>query len=249
MPAPEMPRENGRSPPPIADGASTESQLQAALAREQVLLDDKEQLAQRAVMLAEEFEHRLINSLQLVSSLLSLQSRTATTPEAAAQLTIAGNRVAALGRVHRRLHLLDHQAHVAFDQYLHQLCDDLSGLLFEKKGATAIVVEADRGDIPTEAAIPLGFIVNELITNSAKHTAGKITVRFATPAPDKYLLSVSDEGSGLPPDFNPKKSKGLGMTIVLSLIARIGGAFHFSSGDNGRGARFQVTFNPMRAGA
>lgn len=88
------------------------AELQASLAREQVLLHDKEELSLRQVMLAQEFEHRLINGLQLVVSLLSLQSRAATTAEAAAQLTIASQRVSALGRVHHRLHLLDQQDRV-----------------------------------------------------------------------------------------------------------------------------------------
>jgi two-component system, sensor histidine kinase PdtaS len=75
-------------------------ELQAARAREEVLLRDKFDLLQRQEMLAQEFEHRLVNSLQIIVSLLSLQSRTAG-PEAAAQLTVAANRVASFGRVHR----------------------------------------------------------------------------------------------------------------------------------------------------
>lgn len=97
------------------------AELRDALAREAVCLREKNELAQRQVMLAQEFEHRLINGLQLIVSLLSLQSRAAPTPEAADQLTIASQRVAALGRVHRRLHLLDHQDHVEFKEYL-QTC-------------------------------------------------------------------------------------------------------------------------------
>ena len=107
-----------------------------------------------------------------IVSLLSLQSRTATTPEAADQLTIGARRVASLGRVHRRLHLLDHQDHVEFKEYLQLLCDDLSGLLFLEGSGYAIVVEGAKAEIPTTMAIPLGFIVNELITNSVKYAAG-----------------------------------------------------------------------------
>ena len=158
--------------------AALTAELQAALAREQVLLQEKHELSQRQVMLAQEFEHRLINGLQLIVSLLSLQSRTATTPEAADQLTIAARRVASLGRVHRRLHLLDHQDHVEFKEYLQHLCEDLSGLLFQEGSGYAIVVEGAKAEIPTTMAIPLGFIVNELITNSAKYAAGHITVRI-----------------------------------------------------------------------
>ena len=218
------------------------TQLQAALAREKVLLRERLELSQRQVMLAEEFEHRLINSLQLIVSLLSMQSRTAPTIEAAAQLTIAGRRVAALGRVHRRLHLLDHQDNVEFKQYLQHLCEDLSGLLFQEGTSHVIVVEGADCEIPTALGIPLGFIVNELITNSATYAKGNITVRIETTLPPCHAVSVVDDGPGLPAEFDPAQSKGLGMKIVLSLVKQIGGELHILPGENGRGACFRVTF-------
>ncbi len=193
-------------------------------------------------MLTQEFEHRLINGLQLIVSLLSLQSRTATTPEAADQLTIAARRVASLGRVHRRLHLLDHQDHVEFKEYLQLLCEDLSGLLFLEGSGYAIVVEGAKAEIPTTMAIPLGFIVNELITNSAKYAAGHITVRIEATSPTDRSLSVIDDGPGLPAGFKPADSKGLGMKIVLSLVQQFGGELHIMPRDSGRGTCFMVKF-------
>ena len=198
------------------------AELHAARAREAEFVREKRDLTQRHVLLANEFEHRLVNGLQLVVSLLSLQSRTAK-PEAATQLNIAARRVAALGRVHRRLHLLDHQDGVEFEQYLHELCDDLSGLLSGDGAGPAIVVEAAKAEMPTAYAIPLGFIVNELITNAAKHAGGNIVVRFETTAAGVHALSVLDDGPGLPPGFTPADSKGLGMKIVQSLVKQIGG--------------------------
>ena len=218
------------------------AELRDTLVREQVLLQEKQNLSQRQVMLAQEFEHRLINGLQLIVSLLSLQSRTATTPEAARQLTIAARRVSALGRVHRRLHLLDHQDVVEFKDYLQHLCEDLSGLLFEDGNGHAIVVEGTNVEIPTNMAIPLGFIVNELITNSAKYTEGHVTVRIETTSQTGRSLSVIDDGPGLPPGFKPSDSKGLGMKIVLSLVQQIGGELHIRPNDNGRGTCFAVKF-------
>ena len=218
------------------------TELQAALAREQTLFNHQQELAQRQVMLAQEFEHRLVNGLQLVVSLLSLQSRTATTPEAAAQLTIAGRRVSALGRVHHRLHLLDHQDKVEFKKYLQQLCEDLSSLLFEVPTGYAIEVEGPEIEIPTASAIPLGFIVNELITNSAKYAKSHITVRIETISATNYSLSVLDDGPGLPVDFEPANSTGLGMKIIQALVKQINGAFKILPAENGRGARFTVTF-------
>ena len=218
------------------------AELEDALAREAVLLEEKHDLSDRQVMLAQEFEHRLVNGLQLIVSLLSLQSRAATTPEAAEQLTIASQRVSALGRVHRRLHLLDNRDHVEFKRYLEDLCEDVSRLLCEESGNCAILVEGTTAEIPTATAIPLAFIVNELITNSAKHAKGNITVRFEMTASDCYSLSVLDSGPGLLAQFDPAGSKGLGMKIVQALVKQVGGELHISGGDHGRGTRFTVQF-------
>jgi len=224
------------------------AELQAALGREAALRREMGELAQRQVMLAQEFEHRLVNGLQVISSLLSLQSRKAKTSEAADQLAIAAGRVAALGRVHRQLHLLDHEDRVEFKRYLEHLCEDLSRLLCEQSGDCAIVVEGTNAEIPAAFAIPLGFIVNELITNAAKYGKGIITVRFEATAPGCHSLSVVDDGPGLPAGFDPGGSKGLGMRIVQSLVKQIGGELHISGGDHGRGARFTVAFQSQGAG-
>ena len=219
------------------------AELLAARAREATLLREKRDLSKRQVMLAQEFEHRLLNGLQLIVTLLSLQSRAATTPEAAAQLNIAARRVTALGRVHHQLHLLDHQDHVEFKQYLQRLCEDLSDLLFQEQTGHAIMVEGTKAEIPTAMAIPLGFVVNELITNSVKYAEGNITVRFESTSPASHSLSVLDEGPGLPVGFDPANSKGLGMTIVRSLVQQIGGELQLLPGENGRGTRVTITFS------
>jgi len=221
--------------------AQVTAELHAARQREATLLREMAELAQRQVMLTQEFEHRLINGLQLISSLLSLQSRAAASPDAAAQLAIAAQRVSALGRVHRRLHLLDHQDHVEFGRYLQHLCADLSKLLCEESGDCVVLVDSATAEIPTAFAIPLGFIVNELVTNAAKYARGNIAVRFET-SPAGHALSVTDAGPGLPAGFKPADSKGLGMTIVLALVKQIGGALQIGLGDGGRGTRMTVTF-------
>src|SRR6185437_15796008 len=105
-----------------------------------------------------------------------------------------------------------------------------------------IVVEGATVDIPATMAIPLGFIVNELITNSVKYAAGHITVRIDTMSPTGRSLSVMDDGPGLPADFQPADSKGLGMKIILSLVGQIGGELRIRPGDNGSGTCFTVKF-------
>jgi two-component sensor histidine kinase len=216
-------------------------QLRAALAREQAWLHERSDLLQRQEMLAQEFDHRLVNSLQIIVSLLSLQSRAATA-EAAAQLTAAAHRVSSFGRVHRALHLLDHQESVEFKEYLQHLCRDLSGLLFQGETERSIVVEGAKIYIPTAFAIPLGFVVNELITNSAKYASGNIILRLGTTPPAGHSISVTDDGPGLPAGFDPAGTKSLGMKIISSLVRQIGGKLQTAAGENGRGARFTVTF-------
>ena len=225
------------------------AELHASHAREERLIEETRALSLRQEMLAQEFEHRLVNGLQLIASLLSLQSRSASTPEASDQLTVAARRVAALGRVHHRLHLLDHQDHVEFRDYLGQLCNDLANLLFEEHAGPTIVVEAAKGEIPTAFAIPLGFIVNELVTNAAKYASGNIVVRFEKTATDRHTLSVIDAGPGLPAGFDPASSNGLGMRIVRALVKQIDGELCVLAGEHGRGARFAVVFESPERGA
>jgi two-component sensor histidine kinase len=224
------------------------AELKAALAREETLRREKRALLQRQNLLTQEFEHRLVNSLQMIVSLLSLQSRAATTPEVTAQLKIAAGRVAAFGRVHRRLHHLDHQKSMDLKQYLQGLCEDLAGLLFQDGTGRAVVVTGAEVTLPTALGIPLGFIVNELITNSAKYAKGDIAVRVETSA-TALSLSVSDDGPGLPAGFDPASSKGLGMKIIQALVRQNGGVLQLAHGDGGRGTRTTVAFAPPpRAG-
>jgi two-component sensor histidine kinase len=198
-------------------------------------------LLQRHKMLAQEFEHRFQNSLQVIVSLLSLQSRAAATVEAAAQLNIAAERVAAFGRVHRRLHLLDHQKSVEFKKYLQHLCDDLASLLLPRGVGRALTVTGMNVKLPTALGIALGFIVSELITNSSKYAKGDTTVRIERPG-TAHLLSVSDDGPSLPAGFGVAASKGLGMKIVQAFVKQIGGTLHCAPGVDGRGTRVAVAF-------
>jgi two-component sensor histidine kinase len=216
--------------------------LKASLARESVSRQANADLLERQHTLALEFEHRFVNGLQWITSLLSLQART-TSSEAAEQLAIAARRVAAFGSVHRRLHLLDNQKTVEFSQYLHLLCKDLSGLLYQDDEKDhSITIEGTTIEIETAIAIPLGFIVNELVTNAAKYARGNIIVQIGGTPAAGYSLSVQDDGPGLPPEFDPARCKGLGMKIVLALVKQIQGKLKIVPSETGRGTKFAVTF-------
>ncbi len=224
--------------------AATKAELVAALAREEAALHEKDELLLRQNLLAEEFEHRLVNSLQLIVSLLSLQSRGAPTIESAAQLTIAAGRVASIGArapppassrssEERRVQTIS-------PGFVRRSYGPVPA--GRRRAARSWVTGADV-ILPSALAIPLGFIVNEMITNSVKYATGNIAVGVETSATGN-LLSVSDDGPGLSPAFDPRLSKGLGMKIIQTLVKQIGGTLQFGAGDRGRGARFTVAFAP-----
>jgi two-component sensor histidine kinase len=222
---------------------ATEIKLRASVLRESDLLRQKDELIQQRDILSKESEHRLLNGLQLITSLLAVQSRGTKNPEAAAQLTFAANRVATLGRIHRHLHTLDKLESVEFKQYLEELCHDLSDMASSEFPERSLCVEGDQLNIPSVTAIPLGFIASELITNSIKYAKGKITVSLQTAPHGHCTLSVSDDGPGLPAAFDPTAAHGMGMKIIAALVRQIHGQLHFSKGDHDQGTRFSVAFN------
>ena len=127
---------------------------------------------------------------------------------------------------------------------LEDLCRDFSTMLSsDERPERIIVVEAIEIDLPTVTAIPLGFIVNELVTNAAKYGKGLITVKLEPNTGKRYALSVSDNGPGLPEGYDPAACKGLGMRIIRSFVERIGGELKIGRGDNGQGTRFMVLFS------
>jgi two-component system, sensor histidine kinase PdtaS len=217
--------------------------LRQALAREDARLRQQDEVIRQQDLLSKESDHRLLNGLQMIVSLLSLQSRASTNAEAAKQLAIAANRVATIERVHRRLHCLDGAPAVAFKQYLEDFCRDFSAMMSSEDGAErAIVVEGIEVNLPTTAGIPLGFIVHELITNAAKYGKGRITVILEANPVRGYALSVSNDGPGLPEGFDPAAGKGLGLKLIRSLVAGIGGELRIGRGDQDQGTRFTVLF-------
>ena len=220
----------------------TEAELRAALSREDALLRQKNKAIELQEILSKESDHRLLNDLQMIVSLLSLQSRAATNPEVAAQLAAASDRVATIGRIHRRLHSLDGVQTFTLKQYLEDLCHDFSMMLAAERPERVIAVEGIEITLPAATAIPLGFIANELITNAAKYGQGRITVTLDNDPAQGYALTVANDGPALPEGFDPATSKGLGMNIVRSLVARIGGELRIGRGDSSQGPRFTVLF-------
>ncbi|MEJ0028783.1 MAG: sensor histidine kinase [Rhizomicrobium sp.] len=220
-----------------------EARLREALAQDELLLGQKDAQIQQQLLLSRESDHRLLNDLQIIVSLLSLQSRSAGNAETAGQLKVAADRVGMIVRVHQRLHSHDGAHTVAFKQYVEELSRDFS--VMTSSGGTVEVIFDDGKEVELPAAIgiPLGFIVSELLTNAAKHGKGRVALRFSAKAEGGYMLSVSNDGVPLAEDFDPTAGRGLGMKIVKSFVDRIGGELRFGRGDGNQGARFTVAFS------
>jgi two-component sensor histidine kinase len=199
-----------------------ERQLKTALDRHQILL--------------KEITHRVKNSLQVVISMLHLQASASNDATLGAQLAEASSRVSAIGRAYERLAYDENVETIALDAYLRDVCTDAiranSHCQLEFTADPRIHVDADR-------AIPIALIVNELITNAAKHTfpegpsPGGIAVRLTERTDASILLTVSDKGPGLPADFDIAKSKGSGMRVVIALTQQLGGTITYHSGVSG----------------
>ena len=140
-----------------------------------------------------------------------------------------------------RSHNFDGVQTVALKQYIEDLCRDMSAMLsFERSPEQIIAVEGIEINLPTATGIPLGFIVNELITNAVKYGNGRITVRLEGNPEAGYALSVSNDGAPLPEGFDPAVRKGLGMTIVRALVERIDGKLRIGRADKSQGTQFTV---------
>jgi len=177
-------------------------------------------------ILLKEVDHRVKNSLQIVSSLLYLQAKTA--GPAAGEFHNAAARVAAIAAVHQQLHKYDDVGTVVLDRYLIDLCREITTASGSPDREWPLVVEADPLIICTDVAVPLALIVNELITNAIQHSrpvsqGGSVHIMLKDHA-DSFSISVSDPGNGpaaKAPDSIGSRHSGLGTRIVETLARQI----------------------------
>ena len=195
----------------------------ARLKAEELILENK--------VLMREGDHRLMNSLQLVQSMLALQSRRASGNETRAQLDMAGSRVLAIATVHRQLHLTGSAEEVEIDSFLRRLCESLKHTAPAQ--ITAINVTSETVKLRSDVASGLGLLVAELVTNSFKYAypvvgRGSVLVDFAR-INQGWRLKVSDRGVGLPEGFDIDQSSGFGMQVVKAFVKRLDAKLTVSS--------------------
>jgi two-component sensor histidine kinase len=197
------------------------------------------EVAERDLMLRE-LEHRMKNNFQTVAALLSTQLRRATDETAREALREALNRVTSISQAHHNLYAPgDHTQGVEMGVYLGELCDNLAeALLLGEKVRLRCNIEP--GALDRDRAVAIGLIVNELVTNAAKHAfrdgaGGHIRVAFGREA-HGYRLVVEDDGQGLPADY-ATRPRGLGRGLVEAFTRQAGGSLTVGAGP---GARFEV---------
>jgi two-component sensor histidine kinase len=187
-----------------------EKNLRQALDRHQVLI--------------KEVNHRVNNSLSIVASMLHLQSTVTHSNEVQHELRQASSRIAAIGRAHQRLYRSDRVDALDLRAYLVDVCNDIC----ESMPSCEVNVSAEEGiEISTDRAIPAILLVNELITNAAKYAypAGscRVWVTVSSGQNETVVISVRDEGVGLPPTFDIESGHRLGMRLVDAFSRQLQG--------------------------
>jgi len=215
----------------ITERKLSEAKLRRSLEEKQILL--------------QEVHHRVKNNLQIISSLLSMQSNLIEDKLAVAKLVDSERRVRSMAMIHEHLYRQEDMSSIDLFEYARDLVAELfysiSGnplLTFRFEGSPVIIA--------LEQAIPCGLMLNELITNAVKYAypdgGGEILIKLSSD--DEFVsLSVSDYGIGLPSDFNPNTSQSLGMTIVQVLTQQLDGDLEINGSS---GASFTARFPNRR---
>lgn len=214
----------------LLGAAITRSDADAALRANQLAL---ERANAKQTMLAKEIHHRVKNGLQLVASLLSMQGRASKIPEVRNALGDAEMRVIAVARVYDHLSETAGAATVELGSFLSELCASLVASA-PKHSLTFQCHEALPA--PSERAIYLGLIVNELVTNAVKYAypdGGEIIVRVQSERDDRLRVEVIDHGVGLPGEGMTAERVGLGTQLSEMLATLLGGKLQTESAEPG----------------
>ena len=213
----------------------------ADLARANELL--RASLREKEVLL-KEIHHRVKNNLQIVSSLLYLESRQIVDARAAELFRAGRDRVRSMAMIHERLYQSPDLARIDFAEYVRSLGADL--LQSYGRSAGQIALRVDVGDVALgiDAAIPCGLIVNELVSNALKHAFpagrdGEIRIALHPDSAGRLGLAVGDNGTGFPPDVDFRDAGGLGLRLVVALARQLDGTIELSRDG---GTQLRVTF-------
>jgi two-component sensor histidine kinase len=202
------------------------------------LADDLEAALKHKDVLLRELSHRVMNSLQTISSLFRLQSKSLAVPAAAAAFEQAISRIDAVARAYQRMQAVDGEETVEFGSLLVELCNDVQASLMN----APCRVQADSVSIRPKVAIPLVLIANELLTNAIKHSSHHdepVVIEFRRLS---HNCRLAVRNSGVLPEGRVANSKGFGSKMILAMVSQIHGDLTVSSRDGQ--IEFAVTFPP-----
>lgn len=199
-------------------------------------------------ILLKEIHHRVKNNLQIVSSLLSLQEGYLKKDSPSVNvLRESKNRISSMAMIHEMLYQSGEMTAVNFSSYIERLITNLFHS-YHSKNILKPRIDAEDVHLNIETAIPVGLIINELVSNSLKYAfpgekTGHVTVKLRTNSPE-YELSIGDDGVGFPPELDYKNIKSsLGLKLVNALVEQLDGTIEM---DKGSGTRFIIKFRELK---
>jgi PAS domain S-box-containing protein len=195
--------------------------------------------------LLQEVHHRVKNNLQVITSLLNLESSRARHADTVKVLEDMIGRIRSMALLYEALHRTASYAAVRLDEYLRQLANEAFRSLKDREAQVALVLALEPCSVSMTQATPCGLIVNELISNALKHAfpndrTGVITISLqSAPGSGRLVLQFSDNGVGLPEDFEERRQHSLGLQLVGDLALQIGGTLHIEAPPS---ATFRMAF-------
>lgn len=207
------------------------------------------------VGLLNEVHHRVKNNLQVITSLLRLESSRSSHGAVRTVLQDMQDRIRAMSLLHESLYRSGQFAHINLAAYLTQLANQGMRAMARHDGAVRVRTDLSALEVSLDQAAPMGLLLNELLSNSLKHgfpagTSGEIFVELKPleNSPSTWLFTVRDNGAGLPQDIDSRRDQSLGLQLVFDLAGQIGGKADLQAAPGG-GALFTLTFVPDTAPA
>jgi PAS domain S-box-containing protein len=202
-------------------------------------------LREKEVMLRE-IHHRVKNNMQVISSLLRLQAQTVENKTAQDKFIESQNRIRSMSLIHDSLYRSKDLSLIDYGSYIQNLTSHLMSIQNAQSSRVSLKVEAENIRLDINRAIPLGLIINELVTNALKHAfpdreKGNITVGLSKSDDKHLLLTVSDDGSGMPPEVDFQSAESLGLQLVKDLSDQLRGTLHVQS-EHSSGTLVKLTF-------
>jgi len=194
-------------------------------------------------VLLKEIHHRVKNNLQVISSLLNLQSQHITDKDSLEMFQESQNRIRAMALIHEKLYTSEDFSHIDIAAYIQDLTTSLFST-YTVSNAIKVTIAINDIFLTITTAIPCGLIINEMVTNALKHAfphqqKGTITVSMTPSDTDSLILTVSDTGIGFPEGIDFRNTTTLGMQLVTSLVEQLEGTITL---DRSEGTTFTITF-------